>query len=110
MRAHLNNAELLDLVAKIEVRRNAELTARYPRGIPNRITVTLKTGDTYTSENEFPKGHDQNPMSDLELTEKFHRLAEGVLKPGEAEAILTACWHLEEQETLDGLLGQFPAA
>ena len=108
--AHLNNQALLDLVAKIEVRRNAELTTRYPKGIPNRITVTLKTGDTFTSENEFPKGHDQNPMTDMELTEKFHRLAEGVLEPGEAEAILTACWHLEEQETLDGLLGQFPVA
>ncbi len=106
---HLNNKDLLDLVAKIEVRRDAELTARYPKGIPNRITVTMKTGDAFTSENEFPKGHDQNPMTDMELTKKFHRLAEGVLDPGQAEAILTACWHLEEQETLDGLLVQFPA-
>jgi 2-methylcitrate dehydratase len=108
--AHLNNAQLLDLVAKIEVKRNAELTARYPKGIPNRITVTMKDGGTLTAENEFPKGHDQNPMSDREITEKFNRLAEGVLDPGKAEAILESCWQLEQQATLDGLMALFPNA
>lgn len=108
--AHLQDAELLDLVARTEIHRNAELTARYPRGIPNRITVTMNDGSTFTAENEFPRGHDQNPMSDHEVTEKFNRLAQGVLDPGKAESILAACWRLDEQESLDELLSQFPKA
>src|SRR5690606_38412368 len=59
----LQDESLLDLVARTKIHRNAELTARYPRGIPNRLTVTLKDGSTLTAENEFPRGHDQNPMS-----------------------------------------------
>ncbi len=52
--AHLSDAVLLDLVSKIEVKRNAKLTARYPKGIPNRITITLHDGSTLAAENEFP--------------------------------------------------------
>src|SRR5262249_44761957 len=32
---------LLDLVAKVQVHRDAELNKRYPVGIPNRLTLTL---------------------------------------------------------------------
>ncbi len=108
--AHLRNAGLLELTAKIEVRRNAELTARYPQGIPNRIIITGKDRSILTAENEFPRGHDQNPMTDLEVTEKFNRLANGVLDPGKAEAILERCWQLEQQNSLDELLALFPPA
>lgn len=106
--AHLKNKKLLNLVSKIEVKRDAKLTARYPQGIPNRITVELDDGSKHAAENEFPRGHDQNPMTDLELTEKFNRLAEGVLDPGQAEAILECCWQLEKQDSLDALLLHFP--
>lgn len=108
--SHLQDAELLELVSRIKIHRNADLTARYPQGIPNRITVTMNDDSTYTAENEFPRGHDQNPMSDHEVTEKFNRLAQEVLDPGKAEAILAACWRLEELESLDELLSQFPSA
>src|SRR5690606_15937177 len=104
------NKALLGLVAKIQVKRNAKLTARYPKGIPNRITVTMNDGSKFTAENECPRGHDQNPMTDLEITEKFNRLAEGVLAPGKSEAILETCWQLEQQETLENLFAQFPKA
>lgn len=108
--AHLNDKVLLDLVSKIEVKRDAKLTARYPKGIPNRITITMRDDTTLTTENEFPPGHDQNPMTDLEITEKFNRLADGVLSAGQAEAILEYCWNLEKQASLDALLNQFPRA
>ena len=37
----LADASLFDLVAKVKVHRDAALSARYPVGIPNRLTVTL---------------------------------------------------------------------
>src|SRR5690606_16188608 len=49
---HLNDPALLSLVAKIRIHRDAALTARYPRGIPNRIMVTLADGSVRTAENE----------------------------------------------------------
>jgi len=101
---------LLDLVAKIKIHRDAALTARYPRGIPNRLVVTLADGSQLTAENEFPRGHDQNPMSDDEVTQKFRRMAEGLLAPSIQERVLQTCWELENLEHTEQLLALFPAA
>src|SRR5262245_17636740 len=56
----LRDESLLALVAKISIRRDGALTARYPRGIPNRLVATLVDGRKLSAENEFPRGHDQN--------------------------------------------------
>jgi 2-methylcitrate dehydratase len=108
--ARLRDESLLALVAKIKVHRDAVLTARYPRGIPNRIVVTLDDGSTISAENEFPRGHDQNPMSDDEVAAKFLRMAEGVLDRSTQDRVLDLCWRLEELERVEDLLGLFPAA
>ncbi len=50
---------LLELVSKIQVHRDAALNERYPRGIPNRLTVTLADGRKLVKEVEFPRGHAQ---------------------------------------------------
>ena len=108
--ARLNDESLLGLVAKIKVLRDAGLTARYPRGIPNRLVVTLHDGRQLTAENEFPRGHDQNPMSDQEVESKFQRMAEGRLDAARQRRILDRCWHLEELKQVGDLLAEFPAA
>ena len=106
----LHDESLLELVAKISIHRNADLTARYPRGIPNRVTVTLKDGRSFTAENEFPRGHDQNPMTDDEVIAKFQRLAQGLLKESVQHKVIDLCLHLEELEDVRQLLELFPAA
>lgn len=106
----LRDESLLDLVGRIKIHRDAALTARYPRGIPNRLVVTLKNGTRLTEESEFPRGHDQNPMSDDEVTAKFSRMAAGVLDAAAQQQILDVCWDLEERETIDRLFACFPAA
>src|SRR5581483_8017005 len=55
---------LLELVAKIKVHRDAELSKHYPEGIPNRLTLTLTDGRVLVREVEFPRGHARNPMTD----------------------------------------------
>jgi 2-methylcitrate dehydratase len=106
--ARLNDEPLLALVAKIRVLRDPALTARYPRGIPNRLVVTLDDGKQIVAENEFPRGHDQNPMSDAEVEAKFLRLAEGRLTDAAARKILDSCWKLDELTDVGQLIKQFP--
>lgn len=105
----LKDESLLDLVSRIKIHRDAELTARYPRGIPNRITVTLKDGTQFTEENEFPRGHDQNPMSDEEVERKFRRLANDVIDETTQSLVVRQCWELESLRGVGDLLGLFPA-
>ena len=106
--ARLGDTALLDLVSRIRIHRDAALTTRYPRGIPNRLVVTLKDGRKLTSENEFPRGHDQNPMSDDEVAAKFHRLAEGLIDAATQRKILDLCWRLEDLDRAETLLALFP--
>lgn len=106
----LSDPVVLDLTSKIRVLRDAELTRRYPKGIPNRLVVTLDDGRTFTSENEFPRGHDQNPMTDGEVEQKFRRLAQGVLSTAAQDRVLQICWNLPQLTNLSDLWQEFPAA
>ena len=108
--ARLQDETLLALVQKIKVHRDADLTARYPRGIPNRIVVTMHDGQQFTAENEFPRGHDQNAMTDDEVVEKFRRMADGLVNAQTQQRVLDMCWHLEDLKNVGDLLGQFPVA
>jgi 2-methylcitrate dehydratase len=93
--AHLADPKVLDLVSKIKVHRDPELNARYPRGIPNRLTVTLADGRQIVREVEFPRGHALNPMTDAEVEKKFRRMVQPRSGKDRADRILAACWKLE---------------
>jgi 2-methylcitrate dehydratase len=87
---------LLELVAKVKVHRDKALSARYPRGIPNRITITQKDGRQFVREVEFPRGHSENPMTDAEVEAKFRTLVEPRYGKRTADGILATCWDLEK--------------
>src|SRR5262249_41664904 len=73
---HLANTALLERVGKVKVHRDKALSARYPRGIPNRLEITLADGRKLVKEVEFPRGHAMNPMTDEEVERKFLQLVE----------------------------------
>jgi 2-methylcitrate dehydratase len=98
---------LLDLVAKIKVHRDAALTARYPNGIPNRLTVTLTDGRQLVKEVEFPRGHAHNPMTDAEVEKKFRLLVEPRYGKERAGRILSACWGLEKLKKVEDIIALF---
>lgn len=105
----LNDPRVLKLLDKIKIHRDAELTKRYPRGIPNRLVATLGDGSTVTTENEFPRGHDQNPMSDVEVTAKFQRMADGLMSESAQDQFLDTCWKLDSLTSVAPLVSLFPA-
>jgi len=98
---------LLDLVAKVKIHRDAALSARYPNGIPNRVTVTLQDGRKAVREVEFPRGHAQNPMSDSEVEHKFRTLIVPRYGKDRAERILAVCWELEKLKSTRELIQLF---
>jgi 2-methylcitrate dehydratase len=95
---------LLALVAKIKVHRDAALNERYPRGIPNRLTVTLSDGRKLVREVEFPRGHAENPMTDAEVEHKFRTLVEPRYGKDRAARILKACWELDKLKQAGDLI------
>lgn len=91
----LADPALLDLVARTTIVEDPVLTAGYPAGIPNRVTVTLDDGSTLVAESTHPPGHDQNPLTDAQLAIKFHGLVDPVLGRARGDSIWTRCLNLE---------------
>jgi 2-methylcitrate dehydratase len=94
--ARFTDPALLDLVAKVKVHRDAALSARYPAGIPNRVTVAMVDGRRLVREVEFPRGHARNPMTDAEVEHKFRTLVEPRYGKERVARMLDACWRLEQ--------------
>ncbi|MCS7160970.1 MAG: MmgE/PrpD family protein [Gemmatales bacterium] len=104
---HLHDERLLKLVAKIQVHRDATLSARYPQGIPNRVVITLHNGTALTAEVEFPRGHARNPVSDAELEQKFRCLVSPIFGAQRTESLLSGLWQLEEITHTQSLMEMF---
>lgn len=73
-----------------------ELTAGYPEGIPNTISVTLDDGRVLTKHVRYPRGHARNPMTDDEVIEKFQANVGGRLSSEKARAVRDAVWSLDK--------------
>jgi 2-methylcitrate dehydratase len=88
--------DILELLTKVKVHLDDALSLRYPRGIPNRIVVTLDDGRQFTKEVEFPRGHAGNPMTDGEVEAKFRAMVEPTYGRKTADAVLAKCWKFED--------------
>jgi 2-methylcitrate dehydratase len=91
----LADPALRDLVSRTKVVEDPVLTAGYPAGIPNRVTVRLEDGTEHVREVAFPPGHDKNPLTDEQLARKFHGLVDPILGHAAAESIREEVGRLE---------------
>jgi 2-methylcitrate dehydratase len=88
------------LKERVTVREDPELSAGYPEGIPNRITVTTTGGDRETREVRHPRGHARNPMTDEEVVAKYRANVEHRLDAERAAAVERLVWDLEREGSL----------
>jgi 2-methylcitrate dehydratase len=86
------------------VRENLELTAGYPEGIPNRITVTTVTGDKRVREVRYPRGHARNPMTDEEVVAKYKANVAERWDHERTAWVQHLVWDLEREGNLDALM------
>lgn len=92
--------KLLDRTTIVEA---ADLNRGYPEGIPNRLRLHMKDGQVYTKTVKYPRGHAGNPMSDQEVVDKFHRLADGVISKRLQDKLLDEMWSLEKAAAVRNL-------
>jgi 2-methylcitrate dehydratase len=97
----IGRADVHDLMQKITVVRNPDLTARYPEGIPNRLEITTSTGDTLVREVTYPRGHARNPMTDEEVVTKYQALARLQLPHEKLNTLARKVWRLEQEDPRD---------
>ncbi len=95
--------KLRELIQRVAIHRDAELTKGYPDGIPNRVRIKLADGCELIEEVRYPRGHAGNPMTDDEVRAKFERTAGVRLSPSKRAALADAVWRLENATDLSGL-------
>lgn len=71
----LLDSDIMELTQKITVRADAEMTSWVPKKRAARITVTMKTGEAYTSQADFALGEPELPMSIDDFRAKVTELA-----------------------------------
>jgi 2-methylcitrate dehydratase len=91
------------LKEQVTVREDPELSAGYPGGIPNRITVTTTAEDREVREVRHPRGHARNPMADEEVVAKYRRNVEGRLDAERVASVERLVWDLDQEESLQPL-------
>ena len=92
-----------DLMARVEVTEDPEMTALFPQAQAARIEA-VTGGETYVVEIENSKGNAANPLSDEEVEAKFRSLAEGVMPMEQTESLLSRLWRFEEEPSAPGVV------
>ena len=96
----------MDLVGKVSVTVSEEANRRVPEAMLCNLELVGKTGERYSAEVAYHKGHYKNPLSDEEVEAKFRSLAEGVLPENRTNALLQRLWRLEEVEHIGEVIGR----
>lgn len=91
----LNDPHLQVLMRKVRVVEREEFAGQYPQAMPTRVTVRTAAGKEYVKQMDFPLGHPRNPMSDLEVEEKFRHLSAGKLDRMEVRKVMDMVWKLD---------------
>ena len=73
---------------------------RAPEAMLSIVDVVTTSGQHYTAEVPYHRGHYKNPMSDQEIEAKFRALAQGLMTPAQTDALLDRLWHLEQVEDI----------
>ncbi len=106
----IQEPRLRALIQKVKVNRNAEMTAGYPDGIPNRLIIETEDGKVYTCENRYPLGHNKNPMQNTDIEAKFRTMAHKVISPKDADDILATLWQFESVTDISEIFQKFAKA
>jgi 2-methylcitrate dehydratase len=92
---YLRNQSLLDLTARVNVSVSEEANQRAPEAMLCDMEAVTGSGQRFSSQVAYHKGHFKNPLSDAELESKFRSLACGPLSETQADALLDRLWNLE---------------
>jgi 2-methylcitrate dehydratase len=105
----IQSPALRQLIAKMTIEEDPELTQRFPEELNCWMEITSTSGQRFTAETAYPKGHRQNPLEDAELEAKFRHLAADILPEPQCRAALAQLWSLENAPNLrqlfDSLVG-----
>jgi 2-methylcitrate dehydratase PrpD len=93
----LEDVKLREMAARVTVREDSQYSAMTPDRRPARIRVQTKSGKVYQAEVERSSGGPDAPVSRDKVIDKFRVLADPVLGPEQAGAVVEMVMGLEKE-------------
>ena len=93
--------DVQDLLQKVTIRPNNAFTARFPAEVPSRVTIRLKSGESFTHEVSNYPGASNRPFTWAEIEAKFDKLATGHATEKSRQRIKDAVRSLENIQVSD---------
>jgi 2-methylcitrate dehydratase len=107
--AKIGDPEIRTQLRKVEVVASAEIERVFPALQRAVVTIFTSDGRELTRQLDYPKGDPRNPLSDLEIEEKFDALAGPVLSPAARGKVKDAVWNLETLGSVTELMAKLKA-
>jgi 2-methylcitrate dehydratase PrpD len=101
----LQDPDLRQLMKRIEIRSDPQLSMHYPGKWPARVEIMTRDGKSLKGSSDYPKGDPENPLDERDVIEKFRDLTKGLLSDSTAEAIVERVMSLEDIDDVSNLLG-----
>jgi 2-methylcitrate dehydratase len=98
------DSRIREQLRKIEVVADPEIEKVFPALQRVIVHIHMKDGRSYSKQLDFPKGDPRNPLTDVEVEEKFSALAEGVLSSNAQKRVKEAVWNLERVGSVTELM------
>ena len=100
----LANPDVRRLLSTMALTEDAGFSRRFPAERWARVRITLNDGRVLASEPTIARGNPENPLSDAEILEKYHSLADPILGRRRAAEIEHLVSGLAHDQTHDGTL------
>jgi 2-methylcitrate dehydratase len=92
----VRRSDVQELLARVEIKPAADLTADYPQRTAARVQVVTRDERTFSREESDYEGSPTRPLSWERVVDKFHWLAEPFCDPGLRADIIAAVDRLDE--------------
>ena len=100
----INDPQVRAQLRKVEVVADPEIERVFPALQRVAVTITTTDGKAFSKQLDYPKGDPRNPLSDLEVEEKFAALADGVIGKPRQQRVRDAIWNLEKSGSVAQLM------
>ncbi len=97
----LADPAIRNLMSKITLQPDAEMTAKFPGMRSARVAITMQDGRRFEHFQPHRKGDPEAPLSDAELNDKFHELTSPVIGRQAAAQLLDQLWNMEKLRVAD---------
>jgi 2-methylcitrate dehydratase PrpD len=102
----ISRPDVTDMMRKIRIQSDPELSAVYPRKWPARVEIVKSSGERLVESVEYPKGDPENPLSESEVIGKFKMLTRGLIDDKWADALCERSLELDKIKDVSAVLSR----